>query len=129
MIYSTLSAHRFGDGGLSYSAFFRLEKVQCLRDYSMNLNRMNPTRICTARYSVGDCFERIKATYGLGPPALQIGDSISVPAGATTTFALQPNTTGAANRYKLVGECHVHDMMYGEALGCEELQWQKIGLE
>lgn len=69
----------------------------------MNLNRMSSTRVCEALHSVGDCFERANATFGLGPPALQIGDCISVPAGATGLLLLQPNTEGVVDRPKLVG--------------------------
>lgn len=88
----------------------------------MKLNRTSSNRVCAELHSIGDCFERVNATFGIGPPALQIGDCISVPAGATGLLLLQPNTEGVVNRYKLVGECHPHGMMYGQALGSDEPQ-------
>jgi hypothetical protein len=59
---------------------------------------------------------------GLGPGALNVGDSVAVLLGGMTPFVLRGvlhtnEKDSASNRYQLVGECYTHGMMNGEIIG------------
>ncbi len=79
--------------------------------------------------SEGRCFARTaKGYYVLGPAALEAGDVVCVLFGAKVPFCLRPIGGG---RYLLVGECYVHGLMKGEAMGMlerDELHENVFGL-
>ncbi|KAJ8126273.1 hypothetical protein O1611_g7364 [Lasiodiplodia mahajangana] len=67
-----------------------------------------------ASASEGRLFARTEmGYYVLGPVALEVGDIVCVLFGGKVPFCLRP--IGA--RYFLVGECYVHGLMKGEAMG------------
>ncbi len=67
-----------------------------------------------ASASEGRVFARTRRGYFvLGPSALQAGDIVCVLFGAKMPFCLRP----MGRRYLLVGECYVHGLMKGEAMG------------
>jgi hypothetical protein len=75
-------------------------------------------------------FRTERGHIGLGPKALQPGDSVWVLSGGRSLFILRQIDTNDESRYRLVGEAYVHGVMYGEAvkdLGPED--WQKIVIE
>jgi hypothetical protein len=57
---------------------------------------------------------------GLGPPGMQVGDSIGIIHGGATPFLLrnvaQPDAN-SGSKYVLVGECYIHGIMNGELVG------------
>lgn len=50
---------------------------------------------------------------GLGDNALEPGDLVCVLLGGRTPYVLRP---AGGNKYKFLGECYLHGIMYGEAL-------------
>jgi hypothetical protein len=65
--------------------------------------------------SEGRSFARTeRGYYMLGPGALEVGDVQCVLFGGKVPFCLRPISGG---RYLLVGECYVHGLMKGEAIG------------
>ncbi|KAF2722920.1 hypothetical protein K431DRAFT_283428 [Polychaeton citri CBS 116435] len=54
--------------------------------------------------------------YVLGPQVMEAGDVICVLFGGKLPFCLRP----CGSRYLLVGECYVHGLMNGEAMGTRE---------
>jgi len=58
---------------------------------------------------------------GLGPPATAEGDIVVVLFGGTVPFVLRPDAE--KQRYRLVGECYVHDVMDGQAV----TKWEESG--
>lgn len=65
--------------------------------------------------SEGRSFARTeRGYYVLGPGALEAGDVVCVLFGGKVPFCLRPTSGG---RYLLVGECYVHGLMTGEAMG------------
>jgi hypothetical protein len=72
--------------------------------------------------SEGRIFARTgRGYYVLGPAALEAGDVVCVLFGSKVPFCLRP----MGRRYLLVGECYVHGLMKGEAMGMlarDELQ-------
>jgi hypothetical protein len=64
--------------------------------------------------SEGRIFARTgRGYYVLGPVALEAGDVVCVLFGSKVPFCLRP----IGRRYLLVGECYVHGLMRGEAMG------------
>jgi hypothetical protein len=64
--------------------------------------------------SEGRIFARTgRGYYVLGPAALEAGDVVCVLFGGKVPFCLRP----MGRRYLLVGECYVHGLMKGEAMG------------
>lgn len=62
----------------------------------------------------GRVFARTRSGYYvLGPAALEVGDVVCVLFGCKVPFCLRPMGGG----YLLVGECYVHGLMKGEAMG------------
>ncbi|KAK4169920.1 HET-domain-containing protein [Cladorrhinum sp. PSN259] len=51
---------------------------------------------------------------GLGPPRMKLGDTVAVFLGGQAPFIVRQ---GSRNRYRLIGQCYVHGIMDGEALG------------
>ncbi|KAI0402997.1 heterokaryon incompatibility protein-domain-containing protein [Xylaria palmicola] len=67
-----------------------------------------------ASASEGRVFARTgSGYYVLGPAALEAGDIVCVLFGSKVPFCLRP----MGGRYLLVGECYVHGLMKGEAVG------------
>jgi hypothetical protein len=67
-----------------------------------------------ASASEGRIFARTgKGYHVLGPAALETGDVVCVLFGGKVPFCLRP----MGRRYLLVGECYVHGLMKGEAIG------------
>ncbi|KAF4470267.1 heterokaryon incompatibility [Fusarium albosuccineum] len=62
---------------------------------------------------------RAAGFWGLGPAAMQPGDMCAILFGADVPFVLRP--TGAANEYKVVGQCYMYSFMDGDAV----LAWRK----
>lgn len=60
------------------------------------------------------CFETRSGMLGLGPLATAAEDIVVVLFGGTVPFVLRPDADD--QRYRLVGECYVHDIMNGEAV-------------
>ncbi|CAF9937775.1 hypothetical protein IMSHALPRED_000541 [Imshaugia aleurites] len=59
---------------------------------------------------------------GLAPRSIEPGDQVSVLLGCDSPLALRPDKTG---RHSVVGQCHIHGLMEGEALlGPLEKMWQ-----
>jgi len=57
-------------------------------------------------------FTTTKGYFGTGPDYMKTGDQVCVLLGGATPFIVRPNIDG----YRLIGECYVHGLMYGEAL-------------
>ncbi|VUC21622.1 unnamed protein product [Clonostachys rosea] len=57
--------------------------------------------------------------WGLGPAAMQQGDVCAVLFGADVPFILRP--TEIRGEYKVVGECYMYNLMYGDAV----LSWRE----
>mgnify|MGYP003623022304 CR=1 FL=1 len=57
---------------------------------------------------------------GMYPNNMQQGDIIFALMGANVPFVLREAENG---RYRLVGECYIHGVMYGEV--AEEPGWEK----
>jgi hypothetical protein len=76
-------------------------------------------------------FETRSGMLGLGPLATATDDIVVVLFGGTVPFVLRPDAD--KQRYRLVGECYVHDVMNGEAVvsGKEVafLRWTFICIE
>ena len=67
-----------------------------------------------ASASGGRIFARTeRGYYVLGPAALEVGDKVCVLLGGKVPFCLRP----IGRSYLLVGECYVHGLMKGEAIG------------
>ncbi|CAG8942798.1 unnamed protein product [Penicillium salamii] len=76
-------------------------------------NHENWSRWATSA-SEGRIFARTRmGYYVLGPGALEIGDVVCVLSGCKMPFCLRP----MGSCYLLVGECYVHGLMKGEAVG------------
>jgi Heterokaryon incompatibility protein (HET) len=52
--------------------------------------------------------------FGLGPAAMQAGDRLAIFFGATVPFVLRKVNIGEGERWRLVGDCYVHDLMDGQ---------------
>ncbi|CAG8953863.1 hypothetical protein HYFRA_00006756 [Hymenoscyphus fraxineus] len=66
------------------------------------------------RYLKGRLFFRTKQGHmGLAPIATLPGDEVVILLGGRSAFVLRPTSH---DKYQLVGECYIHDFMYGEAL-------------
>ena len=69
-----------------------------------------------------------KRLLGYGPEGLLRGDTVCIIKGAVIPFLLRPDTdtvgSGGQNgkRWKLVGGCFVHGLMYGEGLSMGEME-------
>ncbi|KAH9204636.1 hypothetical protein DL95DRAFT_376840 [Leptodontidium sp. 2 PMI_412] len=75
-------------------------------------------------------FRTEQAYLGLGPRAAIAGDQIWLIAGARTPFIMRPvSDAQAAVRFRLVGECYVHGVMHGEAVGRGEMIFKPIEIE
>jgi hypothetical protein len=73
-------------------------------------------RLCDGRF-----FVTKKGYVGFAPHDAAIGDEICVFYGAAVPFVLRKSwRSGSA--YKLIGECYIHGIMYGEALSFEGIQ-------
>ncbi|KAI1164739.1 hypothetical protein F5B18DRAFT_234256 [Nemania serpens] len=59
-------------------------------------------------------FRTEKRFVGLGPAATRVGDSVCVLLGGQMLYVLRP---AAGDRHEFIGECYVHGLMDGEALG------------
>lgn len=57
-------------------------------------------------------FTTTKGHFGTGPDYMKTGDQVCVLLGGATRFIVRPNK----DVYRLIGECYVHGLMYGEAL-------------
>jgi hypothetical protein len=67
---------------------------------------------------------------GIGHESLQDSDEVWVSPNGPVPLILRPIlTAGPADRFTLVGECHIHGIMYGELFYNEEPSWQRIWLE
>lgn len=78
--------------------------------------------ICTKRR----LFHTRGGLFGLGPLAMQQGDVVAVLYGGYTPFVLRPR----GERFLLVGECYVNDVMGEDALElCEREDWRGRGEE
>ncbi|KAI1199330.1 heterokaryon incompatibility protein-domain-containing protein [Nemania serpens] len=62
-------------------------------------------------------FRTEKGFVGLGPAAARVGDSVCVLLGGQMMYALRPV---AGEHHEFIGECYVHGLMDGEALGGAE---------
>ena len=67
------------------------------------------------------CFVTQSGMLGLGPLAMAEGDIVVVLFGGLVPFLLRP--TADKQRYRLVGECYVHDVMNGQAVA----KWRESG--
>lgn len=76
---------------------------------SQYLNALS--RACTSRRF----FTTRKGYIGLGPSTLQTDDNICILFGGRTPYVLRPH----GQSYTLIGECYIHDIMFGKALGDE----------
>lgn len=66
---------------------------------------------------------------GLVPGDAEVGDEICVFHGGVVPFILRKsNLAGILRSHRLVGECYVHGIMYGEALSFEGIQEQDFYL-
>ncbi len=55
-------------------------------------------------------FRTAEEDLGLGPHCLQAGDLVCILFGGCTPYILRPS----GDRYRFVGECYLHEYMYGE---------------
>lgn len=55
----------------------------------------------------------MRASLGVGPDGMQIGDNVCILYGLETPYIVRP--VGKQGHYKLIGECFVNGIMYGEA--------------
>ena len=51
---------------------------------------------------------------GIGPPTMEVGDTVAILFGGPTPYVLRP--LPALNEYAFLGECYLHGMMEGEAI-------------
>jgi hypothetical protein len=70
---------------------------------------------------------------GIGPPKIEIGDQVSILAGAQMPFVLRemPQNYSGQGAYCLVGEAYVHGVMDGSAVEFDdqgEPRWTTIKL-
>lgn len=69
-----------------------------------------------------------KRLVGHGPEGLLLGDIVCIVKGASTPFLLRPDKDNmksdrlGSKRWRLVGSCFVHGLMYGEGLRMGELE-------
>ncbi|KAL8904143.1 MAG: hypothetical protein Q9207_003467 [Kuettlingeria erythrocarpa] len=68
-----------------------------------------------------------KRPLGYGPTGLQVGDTICIIQGMRSPFLLREDTNSAEGesyerRWKLVGACFVHSLMYGEGMDMGEME-------
>lgn len=68
-----------------------------------------------AGYTMRTLFGMNQGSMGAGPPQLAKGDIICVLYGGPTPYALRP--TSIPGEYTYLGDCYVHGMMHGEAVG------------
>jgi hypothetical protein len=61
-----------------------------------------------------------KGYVGTVPPRAQIGDTVAVMKGGCVPFILQKSDS-RSGRFRLVGECYVHDLMNGEGLSLPDV--------
>lgn len=64
-----------------------------------------------------------KGYIGIGPPSLERGDGVFVLRGGRVPFILRKVK---GNEFRVVGECYVHGVMYGEMLEARGLEWTRI---
>ncbi|KAH7175267.1 heterokaryon incompatibility protein-domain-containing protein [Dactylonectria macrodidyma] len=76
-------------------------------------------------------FRTERGYLGLGPRSARAGDQIWLIAGARTPFVLRPARDDAQGRlcFQLIGECYVHGMMHGEAVGESEMSFKPIEIK
>jgi hypothetical protein len=75
---------------------------------------MHRRRFCTTR----------KGYFGMVPATSQVGDSVCIFSGCHVPFILHP--IGSSN--KLVGQCYIHGIMFGEAVQRSEFFLQTLSL-
>ncbi|MCJ1456892.1 hypothetical protein MMC28_007258 [Mycoblastus sanguinarius] len=74
-------------------------------------------------------FRTVSGHLGLGPQAMQAGDTVCLISGAPIPFVIRKSPFSKANRYTLVGEAYVHGIMHGEVCPRKTDRWERIGLE
>ncbi|KAK5711192.1 SNF1-interacting protein [Elasticomyces elasticus] len=73
---------------------------------SMHLTGRYPSRL----------FVTAKGHLGRGPVHIQAGDRVVVLYGAKVPYILRP-VLGKRDRHSIIGECYIHEIMHGEAVG------------
>jgi hypothetical protein len=66
--------------------------------------------------SSAETFRHKTGIVGLGPLNIQLGDHIYLLPGAKTPFVLRQHRSGTASQFEVVGDCHAHGLMNGEAI-------------
>ena len=64
---------------------------------------------------------------GMGPGGLEVGDEVWVVSGVSTPLLLR--RVEGKSVYRLVGECYVHGVMYGEALRFQDAGKEDVEIE
>jgi len=59
-------------------------------------------------------FYTVKGRFGLGPASMREGDVVAVFLGGQLPYVLRP--TGIPERYKIVGDCYIYNLVHGEAI-------------
>lgn len=69
---------------------------------------------------------------GIGPAQMTTTDIIVIAYGGQTPYVLRPVPGTQPEEYVLLGDCYIHDLMYGSALGEEyrtDTEWFCLGTE
>ena len=83
------------------------------------MNAVQTYQMQAGTTTVGRGFSTTRTGYiGLVPPCAQVGDLVVVIFGATVPYVVRRVQSG----YLLVGDAFVHGLMYGEALGRQDLR-------
>ncbi|KAK4499645.1 hypothetical protein PRZ48_010163 [Zasmidium cellare] len=91
-----------------------------LTQHPITLPRHQHTPVCRYREACWNACHRRRffttrgGRFGIGPQVMQTGDVVVVLYGGQWPFVLRP--VDGSTAYELVGQCYVHDVMFGEAM-------------
>jgi hypothetical protein len=65
---------------------------------------------------------------GIVPRKASVGDSVAIFSGGCVPFLLQKGEDDELQKFRLVGECYIHDIMHGEATKGKDSAWGVVEL-
>lgn len=103
----------------------RNTQIMTAKEHTMQNSMMNDVKRITFGRRL---YETSRGFIGIGPAAAKIGDQVCVLLGGQVLYVLRPHND-RPNRYRFIGECHVHGMMDGKAVQDEVYSCREIILE